>query len=114
MVVVGEEAFFNTVQELWQRQQLSSLLWCKSSDELVGKVGPLCPLVIIYDTQNQDARALGSFAQPLRERHVNQRIVWLFVGEFGPRTRLLVPHGAGGVPLDRAATTIQEAIMAAI
>ena len=91
------------------------IVFCqKSALELIGKVGPLCPLVIIYDTQNQDARALGSFAQPLRERHVNQRIVWLFVGEFGPRTRLLVPHGAGGVPLDRAATTIQEAIMAAI
>lgn len=114
VVVVGEEAFFNTVQELWQRQQLSPLLWCRSSDELVGKVGPLCPLVIIYDTQNQDARALGSFAQPLRERHINQRIVWLFVGEFGSRTRLLVPHGAGAIPLDRAATTIQEAIVAAI
>jgi PAS domain S-box-containing protein len=113
VVIVGSEALFQTTRESWPRQNSSPLIWCARSEELVGKLGPLCPLAVICDT-TLDMRPVGAFARSALDRHQGQRIVWLYLGDFGSRTRLLIPPGAGGVPLERAASVVQEALGAII
>ncbi len=113
VVVVGDEALFQIVQAHWLPKSTSPLVWCQRSEELVGKVGPLCPLLVVCDT-TQDMRPVGAFARSVPERHGTQRIAWIFVGEFGPRTRVLVPHGAGVVALDRVGSMVHEAVGAVI
>ncbi|WP_309714182.1 ATP-binding protein [Armatimonas sp.] len=114
VVIVGDEALFQATRDLWPRQSASPLLWCSKSEELVSKVGPLCPLAVVCDTTTQDMRPVGAFSRGPLERHSNQRVAWLYLGDFGSRTRLLVPHGAGSVSLERSASVVQEAISAAI
>ena len=114
VVIVGDEVLFQAARELWPRQSTSPLLWCPKSEELVGKVGPLCPLAVVCDTTTQDMRPVGAFSRGALERHSNQHVAWLYLGDFGSRTRLLVPHGAGSILLERSASVVQEAISAAI
>jgi CheY-like chemotaxis protein len=114
VVVVGEEALWESVRQHWDRQELSPLLRCHSTEELIGKIGPLCPLIVICDTTTQDMRALGAFARTCLERHSTLRVAWLFLGDFGTRTRLLIPQGAGAVPLEQFTTHLHEAIVASI
>lgn len=114
VVVIGDEVLLQTVRALWGRQELSPIVWCRTAEELVGKVGPLCPLVTLCDTATQDMRTLGSFARASLERHPTQRVAWVFIGEFGNRTRVLIPQGSGAVPLEHGTSYLHEAITAAL
>ena len=114
VVVIGDENLLQSVRALWDRHNLSPVLWCRTSEELVGRVGPLCPLLVVCDTLTQDCRAVGSFARANLERHAGLRVTWLFLGDFGTRTRLLIPQGVGSVPLEQLTQHLHEAIGAAL
>lgn len=114
LVVLGLEPLARSARLALPQHSDTALLWCESVEELVTKLGPLCPLALVCDTTQLDTRTLGSAVRNLHERHAGQRIPLLFLGDFGPRTRSLVPQGSGPVPLEHLAETIQEAMAAAL
>jgi len=114
LVVLGSETLARSARLALPRHADTALLWCQSVEELTTKLGPLCPLALVCDTASLDTRALGSAVRSLNERHAGLRIPLLFLGDFGTRTRALVPQASGPVSLEHLAETIQEAMAAAL